>query len=247
MNAFWKLSIIQIKIYLREPLSIFFTLIFAPLLLVMIGLVFGNDPDPLIGNIGFLDYAIAAYAGIIIGIVGLAGVPISTATRRETGELRRFSVTPLKPFVYFLSDIVGPMFGTLLGILLLFVVGRIAFDIRFEGNVVGLVGAILFSAFTFFSIGYAIGGLAPSTRSATVIGNVVVIPTLFFSGAYMPLEMMPEGVQSAARFLPLIHVVNLLRGLWFGGAMTDYLFEVLVLVGILTVSTIVVVLTFRWE
>jgi ABC-2 type transport system permease protein len=247
MIALWKLSIIQIKIYLRDPLSLFFTLLFAPLLLVMIGFVFGNEPDPMIGDMGFIDYAIASYAGIIIGIVGLAGVPISTATRRESGVLRRFSVTPLKPLIYFLSDIVAPIFGTLLGILLLFAVGRLAYDIRFEGNFFSFVAAIFISAISLFSVGYAVGGLATSARSATVIGNIVLIPTLFFSGAYMPMQMMPEGVQRAAQFLPLIHVVNLLRGLWFGGAMTDYVLELLVLVGILATSAIVVVLTFRWE
>lgn len=247
MSTLGKLTLVQIKLYLRDPLGVFFTLLFAPFLLVMIGLVTGNEPDPQIGGIGYMDYAIAAYAGIIIGLVGLTAVPIGAATRRESGVLRRFAVTPLKPLVYFISDILAPLVVTLLGILLLLLVGRLVYGIRFEGNVLSLFAALCLSAFAFFSTGYALAGLAPSARSAIVIGNVVAIPTLFFSGAYMPLYMMPEGVQNAARFLPLIHVVNLLRGVWFGGALTDYLFEVLVLFGILAVSAIMVVLTFRWE
>jgi ABC-2 type transport system permease protein len=247
MRAFVKLTLIQVKLYLREPLGVFFTLLFAPLLMLVTGMISGNEPDPLIGGIGYLDYAISAYAGIIIGLVGLTAVPIGTATRRETGTLRRFSVTPLKPVIYFCADILAPLIVTLLGILLLFLVGRLVYGVRFEGNVLNLIAALCLSAFAFFALGYALGGLAPSGQSAIVIGNVVAIPVLFFSGAYMPLYMMPDNVQRAARFLPLIHVVNLLRGLWFGGSLTDYLFEVLVLLAILLAGTVVVSITFRWE
>jgi ABC-2 type transport system permease protein len=247
MRAFLKLTLIHVKLYLREPMGVFFTLLFAPILMLMIGLTSGNEPDPLIGGIGYLDYAIAAYAGIIIGLVGLTAVPIGAATRREAGTLRRFAVTPLRPVVYFFADVLAPLVVTLLGIMLLFLIGWFVFGIRFEGNLVSLIVALCLSAFAFFAIGYALAGLAPSARSAIVIGNVVAIPTLFFSGAYMPLYLMPENVQSAARFLPLYHVVNLLRGIWFGGLLTDYLFEVLLLVGILLASTVVVSMTFRWE
>jgi ABC-2 type transport system permease protein len=247
MRAFMKLTLIHVKLYLREPLGVFFTLFFPPLLMLMIGLVSGNEPDPLIGGIGYLDYAIAAYIGVVIGLVGLTAIPIGSATQREAGTLRRFAVTPLKPVVYFIADVLAPLVVTLLGIMLLLLVGRFAYDIRFEGNIVSFIFAISLSAFAFFSIGYALAGLAPSARSAIVIGNVIVIPTLFFSGAYMPLHMMPEVVQSAARFLPLLHVVNLLRGIWFGGLLTDYLFEILLLATILLVCAVVVSLTFRWE
>ena len=247
MRAFVKLTLVHVKLYLREPLGVFFTLLFAPLLMFVIGLVSGNEPDPQTGGTRYLDYAMPAYAGIIIGLVGLTAVPIGTATVRENGTLRRFSVTPLKPVVYFIADVLAPLIVTLLGIMLLLLIGRLAYDIRFEGNLVSLIAALCLSAFALFSIGYAIGGLAPSARSAIVIGNVVAIPILFFSGAYMPLYLMPEKVQSAARFLPLIHVVNLLRGIWFGGPLRDYLFEVLLLAAILLVGTVVVSITFRWE
>ena len=247
MRAFVKLTLIQVKLYLRDPLGVFFTLLFAPLLMVVIGLVSGNEPDPLLGGVGYLDHAISAYIGIIIGLVGLLSIPIGTATQRENGTLRRFAVTPLKPVVYFGADILAPLVATLLGTMLLLLVGRLAYGIRFEGNAPSLIAALCLSALALFSIGYALGGLAPSARSAIVIGNVVAIPILFLSGAYMPLYLMPETVQQAARFLPLMHVVNLVRGIWFGGPLTDYLFEVLVLVAILLAGTAVVGTTFRWE
>lgn len=38
---------------LREPVGLFFTLIFAPMLVVILGLIFGNDPTPEFGDRGY--------------------------------------------------------------------------------------------------------------------------------------------------------------------------------------------------
>ena len=153
---------------------------------------------------------------MIIGIVGLTAVPISNAIRREAGVLRRFSATPLRPLTYFLTDVLVPFVMTLLGILLLVLVGMLLFNVRFEGNLFSLLAGISLGAFAFFALGYALVGLVPSARAVVVIGNVVLYPLMIFSGAMVPLEVMPETVRTVSRFLPLTHLVALLRGLWLG-------------------------------
>ena len=79
------------------------------------------------------------------------------------------------------------------------------------------------------------------------VGNVVIYPLVIFSGAVVPLEVMPDTVLTVARFLPLTHLVALPRGLWFGEGWEDLLLKVAVLAGIATVGTLVIARTFRWE
>jgi ABC-type uncharacterized transport system permease subunit len=74
------------------------------------------------------------------------------------------------------------------------------------------VGIVL-GGFAFFALGYALVGLVPSARAVVTIGNVVLYPLVIFSGAVVPLEVMPDTVRSISRFLPLTHLVALLRGL----------------------------------
>jgi ABC-type uncharacterized transport system permease subunit len=69
------------------------------------------------------------------------------------------------------------------------------------------------SALAFFALGYAIAGFIPHTHTSVILGNVLIIPMNIFSGALIPLEVMPDSVRSIARFIPLTHVVTLLRGL----------------------------------
>jgi ABC-2 type transport system permease protein len=235
------------KLYLREPMAAFFTLLFGPCLLLLLGLIFGNEPSPMTGGLGYLDQSVPAYMAIIIGIVGLTAVPITSAARRETGVLRRFSATPLRPLTYFFTDVLVPFVMTLLGILLLVLVGTVVFGVRFEGNLFSLLVGIGLGACAFFAVGYALFGLVPSARTILVIGNVVLYPLMIFSGAVVPLEVMPDTVRTISRYLPLTHLVALLRRLWFGNGWGDLLTEVAVLAGVAIVCVLIVARTFRWE
>ena len=118
MLGFRKLTLVQAKLYLREPMAAFFALLFGPSLLILLGFIFENDPDPMLGGLGYLDRSVSGYMAMIIAIVGLTAVPISSAMRRESGALRRFSATPLRPLTYFLTDVLVPFLMTLVGILL---------------------------------------------------------------------------------------------------------------------------------
>jgi len=247
MNAFGKLATLQTKLYLREPIAVFFTLLYGPLMLVIMGIIFGTAPRPELNGLSQMDISVPAYMALIIGITGLTAVPINAATRREAGVLRRFAATPLRPVVYFLADILAPLLVTLLGILFLLLLGLFAYQVRFHGQWLSLVVGIILSMLAFFSVGYAIAGIVPSARVAIVLGNVLIIPMAVFSGAFMPLEIMPQTVQNISRLMPLTYVVNLLRGLWFGEAWRNLLPEVAVMLGMLVVGMLVVALTFKWE
>ena len=125
--------------------------------------------------------------------------------------------------------------------------GAVLYHVRFEGNVLSLLARIALGACAFFALGYALAGLVSSARAVTVIGNVVLYPLMIFSGAMVPLEVMPDTVRTVSRFLPLTHLVALLRGLWLGQGWGDYLIEAAVLGGIAIVGTLITMRTFRWE
>jgi len=247
MRAFWKLAVVQAKLYWREPIGVFFTLLFGPALMVMMGFIFGNAPQSVFGGHGQLDVSTPAYAALVIGITGVTIVPITAVGRRELGVLRRFSATPLRPLTYFLSDILAPFAFTLVGIALLFLTAMLVYGVSFKGQWLSLLAGVGLSAVTFFALGHALAGVLPNARIATAVGNAVIIPMNIFSGAVVPLQVMPAGVQAVARFLSLTHVVSLLTGLWFRESWGAHLLEVAVLVGLLIVGMAVVALTFKWE
>lgn len=247
LAALKKLLLIQAKLSLREPIGVFFTLFFAPLFLVMVASIFGNEPNPMLGGRRHLELRLPAYAAIVVSILGLIGVAVETTTRRAAGVLRRFRATPLRPFTYMVGDVLSYFVMALLGIALLFLLGTLVYRIPFTGNPLALLAGILLSIAAFLALGYVLASVAPNPQAATILGNVLLFPMMTLSGITVPLELMPETVQTVARFIPLTHVVTLLQGLWFGEPFSQHLTEVAVLVGVLVLSTMLAVRIFRWE
>ncbi|NLF01114.1 MAG: ABC transporter permease [Anaerolineales bacterium] len=247
MRAFGKLTLVQAKLYLREPIGAFFTMLFAPLVLVLFAFIYGNEPTDLFGGRGSVDVSVPSYVGMIIGSVGLMSVPIATAAAREKGVLRRYRVTPLRPTTYLLADVCVNFAMALVGIALLFVVGKLGYSVRFDGRPLDVLAAVCLASAAFLALGYLLASVAPSARVAQVVGMVLLYPMMFLSGASIPLEIMPENVRAVSRYLPLTHVVTLIKGLWFGEPWNAHITEVVVLVAILALGVIASSRLFRWE
>jgi len=247
MRSLWKMTLVEVKLYLREPVAAFFTLIFPLMMLFIFGSIYGNEPTPFFDGRGSVDVSVPAYMAMIIGTVGLISIAINVSMYREKGILRRYRATPLRPQTILVATVLVNFVATFLGTILLIIAAKTVYNLRFEGNALAVLVGFILSCLSFFSLGFVIAGLAPTARVAQTVGMVIFYPMLFLSGAGIPQESMPETVRSAARFLPLTHVVNLLQGLWFGEPWGDHLTEVAILVGVLVIGGVVAAKTFRWE
>jgi len=249
MRSLWKLFIIQFKLYLREPVAFFFSLAYPSLLLLLFGFIYGNEPAPAFWgrNLGTVDASVPAYTGIIIGTVALMGIPIDTAANRESGVLRRYRATPLRPSVYLVANVLMYLTVAFVGMVILILTGKLIFDLRFDGSWLNVLAAFVLSALAFYALGYLIASLVPTARIAQVAGMVIFFPMMFLSGAGMPLQLLPEGLRRVSDFLPLTYVVRLIQGLWFGDAWANLWQPTLVLLGILVIGTVVSAKVFRWE
>ncbi|MEW5901213.1 MAG: ABC transporter permease [Acidobacteriota bacterium] len=247
MRGLWKLTLVQVKLYLREPAATFFTIIFAPLLLLLFGTIYGNKPNQFFGGRGMVDVSVPSYIAMIIVSVGFMGIPIATAASREAGVLRRFRTTPLRPSAYILSNIASYYVMTLAGVFLLVIVGRAVYAMKFGGNVLSVWLGFTLGALGFFALGYLIAGAASTARIAQAVGMIAAFPMMFLSGAAIPLEVLPQSVRNFSQFIPLTHVVTLMRGLWFGASWAKHLTEAAVLGGVLLVGMFLAARTFRWE
>ncbi len=247
MRGLRQLTLVMVKLFLREPISTFFTLAFPPMLVLLFGSMYGNEPTPLFGGRGSMDVLMPAYTGLILGSVGFLSVPINTAGYREQGILRRFRASPMRPLTYITADVLSNLLSTVLGMVFLVLVGWLVYRVRLEGQFLNVVAAVLLGALSMFAIGYLIASLAPGARVGQIVGMVIFYPMMFLSGAGMPIELLPESIQRVSSFLPLTYVVRLVKGMWFGEAWGAHLTEVAVLGGILVVCAVLDARLFRWE
>jgi ABC-2 type transport system permease protein len=247
MKRLMKITWMETKLFMREPVGAFFTLAFPLMMLFLFGSIYGNKPEAMFGGYGTIDISVPAYTAMIIATTGLLGLTITMAAYRENGVLRRLQTTPLNPLIVLIAQVKVLFLMTTLGMLLLVIAGKLVYHLRFEGNVFSVFAGFVLSCLSFYALGFILAGLMPNARTAQVVGMVFLYPMLFLSGAGFPRELLPEAIKKVSAFLPLTYVVNLLRGLWIGEAWSQHTTNVIVLAGMLVVGVLVSVKTFRWE
>ena len=247
MKSMLHMTRMETKLFLREPVAVFFTLIFPLLMLVLFGSIQGDQAIPGAGDMRVADAMIPALIAMVIGIAGLMSVTMSLATYRENGILRRLSTTPVSPLVVMAAQVTVIFLMTGLGTLLLIIAGKLIYDIRIAGNAFDILAGFTLGSLSFFGLGFILAGILPSTRTAQVVALVLLYPMMVLSGAALPRDLLPAAVQKVSAFLPLTYVVNLLSGLWNGDPWGEHLVDVGVLAAVLLVAILVSVKTFRWE
>ncbi len=245
MKASIKMTWIELKMYMREPVGVFFTMALPLLLLFLFGSIYGNEPTPFFGGYGSVDNSVPGYIGMIIGTIGMVGLPITLANYRQQGILRRFRASPLQPATILWAQVAVNVLVALLGAGLLVIAARFSFKLTFPTAPLGVIPAILIGGLSFLALGFVLAGLLPSPRTAQAVGMALFYPMLFLSGAAIPRQAMPEGLQNLANYLPLTHVVKLIEDLWFKG--TWNLSSLGVVAGLLIICLLVSQRTFRWE
>ena len=169
MNSYFKLVLAQAKLFVREPLALFFTIAFPALLLLLLGSTFGNGNEPFPGTeFGYIDLQLPALAGMILGTIALNTLPTTTANNRERGIFRRFKATPMSSWKWMAAEITTNFIVALLSMILLVVIARIVFDARLPTN----WGSILlaFTLMSFIAFGYLVASLASTPRIAAAAG-----------------------------------------------------------------------------
>jgi ABC-2 type transport system permease protein len=247
MKSLLKMTWMEAKLFLREPVGAFFTLVFPLMMLFLFGSIYGNTPTPLFNGRGTIDISVPAYTAMIIATTGLMGMTITLSAYRENGVLRRLRTTPVSPLIVLAAQVIVLYVMTTIGMLMLIIAGKLVYNLRFEGNALSVLAGFTLGSLSFFAIGFILAGLMPTARTAQVVGMVILYPMLFLSGAGFPRELLPDAIKTVSTFLPLTYVVNLLRGLWIGEPWSAFTSEVIVLAAILVVGVLVSVKTFRWE
>ncbi|MBU3208387.1 ABC transporter permease [Clostridium algidicarnis] len=120
---------------------------------------------------------------MIISVTGVMSVPISIANYRERKILKRYMVMPIKVRDILIAQFIVNLLMTLLGIMLLLIVGKVIYDIKFLGTIFSFTLLLLLCILVVFSIGLLIGSIASNTKNANALSNTIYFPMLFLSGA----------------------------------------------------------------
>lgn len=236
----------EAKLVLREPAAVFFSLVFGPLLLVVLGGVPAfRRPDPHLGGLTVIDVYVPTLIVLALSMASMNALPQFLAGYRERGVLRRMSTTPVHPAALLLAQLVINLSVAAVSLILVVCLGRIVFSARFAADAPGFVLSLVLTALALFAIGLTVAALAPSSKVAGPVGSVLTFPMMFFAGLWVPLAAMPATLRRIGEFTPLGAAAQALQSSWAGHS--PRLLDLGVMAAYAVVFGAVAAKTFRWE
>jgi ABC-2 type transport system permease protein len=248
LRGLWKLTWLEIKIFLREPLGAFGSILFPILIFVVLSRFTGGRLAPgSLPTAGFLRVGLPVFVSVLIALSGVLSLVTIVSIYREGGILKRLRATPLRPQTILTAHVLVKLALTALTLALTMLAGKRYFPVHEHFPVFGFTIALLISTWSILSIGFLIASIVPTARFAQPIGAVILYPMLGLCGLFVPVQSMPPALQAVAHVLPLTYAVSLLEGIRKGEAWSAHTGDVAALVIVFAICTALAAKVFRWE
>jgi ABC-2 type transport system permease protein len=157
----------------------------------------------------------------VIGMILFALTSILTATaivrERERGTIEQLIVTPIRPWELMVGKLLPYVLLALLNALEVLAIGSFWFKVPIRGD---LTLIFLFSGLfllTSLGIGLLASTIANTQQEAMLSVWMILLPALFLSGFFFPLEAMPKILQWVSYLMPLRYYLVIIRSLLVKG------------------------------
>jgi ABC-2 type transport system permease protein len=208
---------VELKLFVREPLTVMFVLVLPVVVLYVLNGVFGNQPDPTVWQgLSPIDFYTSAYVALVAATAGVLSLPVHLAGYREQGILRRFRASAVRPTALVGAHMAVTVVIATMGAVLVTLVSVIAYDAAVPEDWVGVVSAYLLTALSFAALGAFLGFLIPTARAAQGLGVLLFFVFMMLGGAGPPKEVLPTAMSRIADVVPVTHAGELMRGPWMG-------------------------------
>jgi ABC-2 type transport system permease protein len=248
-RGLWKLTWLEIKIFMREPLGALGTILIPVAIFVGFGRIAAGSRRGsaylAFGDIVRVD--VPVFAAMMIAISAVLSLVTIVSIYREGGILKRLRATPLRPQAILSAHVLVKLLLSAATLLLMVLAGKRYYPMTIGVPVIGFTVALLISTASILAVGFVIASIVPTARFAQPIGGAILYPMLGLSGLFVPIAVMPPTLQAVARALPLTYAVSLLRGILKGDAWAAHLGDVGALAIVCVVGTALSARVFRWE
>lgn len=245
MKALFRQVEVELKLFWRNRISIFFTALLPILMIVVFGYL---NQDAEIGNIPYVAFFLPG--AIAMQVTGSAFENLSTTLtrQRDDGILKRLGGTPLRKWILLGSKLLTAGLVIFVQTVLLIAIGVLFFEVKIVGSPLVFLLVLLTGIVTFTSMGFALSGLIKSADTQSAAAHAIQWPMLFICGSFFPIDLLPELLRDVARVLPLTYFVDPLRAVLIEGqGLGESSVDLVVLLVWMICCFIVSVKTFRWE
>lgn len=196
----------------------------------------------------YIDFLLPGLMALTLMNLSIAGSGFNIVEYRRKGILKRLFVTPIEPKDFITAIVFARMTIVLVQLTVLIILAIVLLDIRIVGNFLAYYFVVILGTVVFLCIGFSLGSLAKTQETIGALGNIVIMPQIFLSGIFYPIESMPEWIQPLAQLLPLSFVSTGMREIAnAGAALTEILPSLLGIAVWLAISFLAATRFFLWK
>jgi ABC-2 type transport system permease protein len=246
MSATMQLTKTEGRLFLRDPIALFFGLIFPGVLLLALGYFFPgfDEPSSDLDGLRYIDAFSPMMIALSIATLGLVTLPPILGSYRQFGILRRLRTTPVHPARLLWAQMAIHGVVAVLAAAITVAAAALAFDVPFPEKPLWFALSFILATTSVFTLGLLVGALVRSTTAGQAIGMGLYFPLLFFGGLWIPRQVMPDGLRTVSDLTPLGSAVGALHDSWFGT--TPDPMNLVVMLGYTIVVGFLAVRLFRW-
>ncbi len=237
--------------FIRNPASVFFTLIFPLMFLVIFSVIFGSGhievgPGKTVTVATFYIPTISVFSVITATYTNLA---VSLTFSRDNGALKRIHGSPLSVWSYMFARIFHSVVIAILLVVICAAFGAVFYGATLPTTTLPafaltlVVGAAVFSV-----LGVAVTSFVPNADAAPAVVNGSILPLLFISNVFIPLQNPPQWLDILGKIFPVRHFADAMIGSFFQLSGTGLHTNDLLVMGAWGLAGLVLALRFfHWE
>lgn len=247
LRGLGKLTWIEIKVFLREPLGAIGTIVVPVLVFLVAGRTMKLTAPATPAASNFARVGLPVLVALLISVSAVLSLVTIISIYREGGILKRLRATPLRPQAILAAHVIVKLILTAATLALMVLAGKRYIPAGTHVPFFSFTIALLISTWSILSIGFLIASMVPTARFAQPIGAIILYPMIAVSGLFVPVASLPPALHAVARLLPMTYAVNLLQGIWQGDGWLPHLGDVAALTVAFLVFTALSAKVFRWE
>ena len=189
---------------------------------------------------GLAVWGVMSFSVIVLAVV-LTGF-------REKRIFLRLQATPLRVRTFFLAQILTHLILALAQVAIIIAVGIFVFGAKLNGNLFYLAIILILANLVFLNMGFIVAAYARTAQAASGIGNAVVLPLMFFSGAFFPTDALPYAIRLSVDVLPLAPTLTAMRGVALEAKpLWDFPIELATLACWMAITAIIAIRAFKFR
>jgi ABC-2 type transport system permease protein len=143
---------------------------------------------------------------------------IAIVKEKERGTIEQILVSPIRRYEFILGKAI-PFIGLgYLNVSLVILFGTYWFDVAIAGSLSLLFALSGLFILTCLGMGLVVSAISNTQQQASMAGQFVILPNMFFSGFMFPIASMPPLVQTLTYIIPLRYYLAIVRGIFLKGA-----------------------------